>query len=220
MNHQSAPSADTSTFALPTACLERAQKLIAQGGRRVLGIAAPPGAGKSTLAQSLANALGDLAQVVPMDGFHLANATLQKLGLLGRKGAADTFDAAGYVHLLQRLRQQKLGETIYAPTYLRGIEEGIAGSIAIQADTPLIITEGNYLLLQDGPWAPVRGLLDEAWYIDIDDHLRESRLLARHVQFGKSHDQALVWITTTDAPNALKIAKTATQAHWRITLGP
>jgi pantothenate kinase len=218
MSSDKHPSARGSAagFELPVACLERAYSLIAQGGRRILGLVAPPGAGKSTLAQGLAAALGDLAQVVPMDGFHLSNAALQKSGRLGRKGAPDTFDAAGYLHLLQRLRQQPAGETIYAPEYLRSFEEGIAGSIAVQAATPLIITEGNYLLMQDGPWAQVRGLLDEAWYLEIDDALRESWLLARHMQFGKTYDQARAWIATTDAPNAIEIAKSGSLAHWRV----
>lgn len=205
---------------VPAECLTRARDLIAKGGRRMLGIVAPPGAGKSTLAEGLANALGEKAQVVPMDGFHLSNAALQKLGRLHRKGAADTFDSQGYIHLLERLRKQVQGETIYAPEYMRSLEEGIAGSIAIQISTPLIVTEGNYLLLEDGAWGRVRELLDEVWYLDIDDTLRESRLLARHMQFGKSHDDALAWIASTDAPNATQIAQTSARAHWRIRLTP
>lgn len=151
--------------AIPAECLARAQQLIDSGGRKILGIVAAPGAGKSTLALQLATALGDKAQVVPMDGFHLSNTALAVLGRLDRKGAPDTFDAEGYAQLLMRLRSQTPGQTleqtIYAPEYVRGIEEGIAGSLAINAHTPLIITEGNYLLLQDSGWAPVHALLDE-----------------------------------------------------------
>jgi pantothenate kinase len=190
--------------------------MIARGGRRVLGIVAPPGAGKSTLAQSLADTLGEQAQVVPMDGFHLSNAALKSLDRQDRKGAPDTFDVEGYVNLLRRLRDQRANETIYAPEYLRSIEEGIAGSIAVRASTRLIITEGNYLLLDEGPWAQVRGLLDESWYLDIDATLRESRLLARHMQFGRSHEQALAWIAATDAPNAEKIDKYSSLSNWRL----
>ena len=207
-------------FLLPEGCLKRATDLIAQGGRKILGIVAAPGAGKSTLAHHLAQALGQQAQVVPMDGFHLSNSALKNLGRKNRKGAPDTFDADGYVNLLQRLRNQRADETIYAPEYLREFEEGIAGSILVRSDTQLIITEGNYLLLDHGPWAPVRDLLDETWYLDIDDALRESRLLARHMQFGKSRDQALAWIATTDAPNAAEIDKSSMRAHWRVSLMP
>ncbi len=210
------PYAANTAFELPAACVERARKLINAGGRKILGIVAPPGAGKSTLAEGLAQAMAGQARVVPMDGFHLSNAALQRLGRLGRKGAPDTFDAEGYVHLLRRLRQQRPEETVYAPEYLRNLEEGIAGSIAVHSDTPLIITEGNYLLHDDGAWGQVRGLLDEVWYLHIDDALRESRLLARHMQFGKSREAALAWIAATDTPNALAIAKNSAKADWRI----
>jgi pantothenate kinase len=198
---------------LPEA-LARAQSLLARGTRCILGIAAPPGAGKSTLAEALAQALGAQAQVVPMDGFHLANSELHRLGRAQRKGAADTFDATGYCHLLRRLRNPSPGETVYAPSYVRGMEEAVAGSIAVPDSTQLVITEGNYLLLDEGDWAKVRGLLDEAWYLEVDDALRNQRLLARHVQFGRSREDALAWIASTDTPNARRIAASRERANW------
>jgi pantothenate kinase len=179
-----------------------------------LGIAAAPGAGKSTLAERLQQALGDQAQVVPMDGFHLANSTLQRLGRAGRKGAPDTFDAAGYVNLLRRIHGQQPGETVYAPEYRRELEEGIAGAIAIEAETPLIITEGNYLLQDDGAWAEVRGVLDETWFLDIDSDVRQQRLLERHMRFGRSREAALEWIAVTDEPNAQRIESSRHRASW------
>jgi pantothenate kinase len=185
--------------------LQRAQALLSSGQRKILGIAASPGAGKSTLAENLLQALGAQAQVVAMDGFHLANSELQRLGRDTRKGAPDTFDAAGYVNLLRRIHGQQPGETVYAPEYRRELEEGIAGAIAIEADTPLIITEGNYLLLEDGAWGAVRGVLDEVWFLDIDSALRQQRLLARHMRFGRSREAALAWIASTDEPNARRI---------------
>jgi pantothenate kinase len=194
--------------------LARARALIASGKRRILGIAAAPGAGKSTLAERLQQALGDQAQVVPMDGFHLANSTLQRLGRAGRKGAPDTFDAAGYVNLLRRIRGQQPGETVYAPEYRRALEEGIAGAIAIEADTPLIITEGNYLLQDDGAWAEVSGVLDETWFLDIDSDVRQQRLLERHMRFGRSKEAALEWIAVTDEPNAQRIESNRHRACW------
>jgi pantothenate kinase len=194
--------------------LARARALIASGKRRILGIAAAPGAGKSTLAESLQQALGDQAQVVPMDGFHLANSTLQRLGRMGRKGAPDTFDAAGYVNLLRRIRGQQSGETVYAPEYRRELEEGIAGAIAIEAHTPLIITEGNYLLQDDGAWAEVCGVLDETWFLDIDSDVRQQRLLERHMRFGRSKEAALEWIAVTDEPNAQRIESNRHRACW------
>jgi pantothenate kinase len=205
-------------FKLPDGCLERAQQLLATGQRQILGIAAAPGAGKSTLAHELASALGSQAVVVPMDGFHLANVELKRLGRAQRKGAPDTFDAPGYLNLLHRLRGQQAHETVYAPAYDRDIEESVAGAIAISIDTPLVITEGNYLLLEDGAWAGVRGALDAAWYLDIDDELRESRLLERHMRFGRSEADAQSWIEKTDAPNARRVALSASRADWIVKL--
>jgi pantothenate kinase len=190
--------------------------LLASGQRKILGIAAAPGAGKSTLAEGLLQALGASAQVVPMDGYHLSNSELQRLGRTGRKGAPDTFDAAGYANLLRRIHSQQPGEAIYAPEYRRELEEGIAGAIAIEASTPLVITEGNYLLLEDGGWDAVRGVLDEVWYLDIDSALRQQRLLERHMRFGRSRDAALAWIASTDEPNALRIERSRYRADWVI----
>jgi len=199
---------------LPADVVQRAQALLASGQRRILGIIASPGTGKSTLAERLLQTLGERATIVPMDGFHLANSELQRLGRAGRKGAPDTFDVAGYVNLLRRLRHQPPGETIYAPEFRRDLEEGIAGAIAIEATTPLIITEGNYLLLEDGPWRAVRGMLDEAWFLDVDASVRHQRLLARHMRFGRSREAALAWIATTDEPNAQRIEYTRQRADW------
>lgn len=204
---------------LPAVVLERAQALIGSGQRKILGIAAAPGAGKSTLAEGLLQALGNQAQIVPMDGFHLANSELQRLGRAGRKGAPDTFDAAGYVNLLRRIHGQQPGETIYAPAYRREMEESIAGAIAIEAHTPLIITEGNYLLLGDGSWGAVRGLLDAAWFLDIERTLRQQRLLERHMRFGRSREAALHWIAVTDEPNALRIEACRHRADWFVLEG-
>jgi pantothenate kinase len=202
---------------LPAGVLERAQALLASGQRKILGIAAAPGAGKSTLAESLLLGLGTQAQIVPMDGFHLANSELQRLGRVGRKGAPDTFDAAGYVNLLRRIHSQQPGETVYAPEYRRELEEGIAGAIAIKADTPLIITEGNYLLLEEGAWSQVRSVLDESWFVDLDSAVRKQRLLARHMRFGRSHAAALEWIDVTDEPNARRIERTRQRADWVVS---
>jgi len=200
------------TFPLPEICQQRVQALLACGKRQVLGIVAAPGAGKSSLAQALQMQFGSALQVVPMDGFHLANSELLRLGRSGRKGAPDTFDAAGYLSLLQRIQAQQAPEVVYAPDYRRDIEESVAGAIGVLPDTPLIVTEGNYLLLDDGPWARVRGVLDEVWYLDVEPAQRQARLLARHMQFGRSRERALSWIASTDEPNAVRIARTRHKA--------
>jgi pantothenate kinase len=197
---------------LPTLYRSRVEALLDSGQRSILGIVAPPGAGKSTLAQALAAQYPDRVQVVPMDGFHLANSELLRLGRSGRKGAPDTFDAAGYAHLLQRLAQQGEREVVYAPDYRREIEEAVAGAIAVLSATRLIVTEGNYLLLDDSPWPRVREQIDEVWYLDVDEALRRERLLQRHMFFGRSRERALSWIASTDEPNAVRIARTRHKA--------
>ncbi|WP_353397466.1 nucleoside/nucleotide kinase family protein [Hydrogenophaga sp. 5NK40-0174] len=186
-------------------------------GRFILGLAGAPGAGKSTLAEALCEALGAEAALVPMDGFHLANAELARLGRAGRKGAPDTFDAAGYAALLSRLRSPEVlasGQTVYAPAFHREIEEPIAGEIPVTSSARILITEGNYLLLDDPAWRGVAGLLDQVWYVEAeDDALRQERLLARHIEFGRNPDQAKAWITGTDDPNARRIEATRKKAH-------
>ena len=192
--------------------LARLHQLVADGQRRILGLVGAPGAVKSTLAQAILEALPGRAVVVPMDGFHLANVELARLGRASRKGAEDTFDSAGYAALLERLRAQRDNELIYAPTFRREIEEPIAGAIPVMPDVPLVITEGNYLLLQQGHWKAVRPLLDEAWYVDVDPQLRVQRLIARHVQFGRDEDAAREWVQRTDEVNAALIESTRGRA--------
>ncbi|GAA4357577.1 nucleoside/nucleotide kinase family protein [Variovorax defluvii] len=194
-------------------------RLLADGQRKLLGLVGAPGSGKSTLAQALVEALPGRAQVVPMDGFHLAQAELQRLGRAERKGAPDTFDSAGFAVLLRRLRGQGPQEVVYAPEFRREIEEPIAGAIAVLPQTQLVITEGNYLLLDEGPWIEVGPLLDEVWYVEVDDALRLERLVQRHQQFGRSRAQALAWVAQTDEPNARRIAATRERAHRVIRIG-
>lgn len=206
---------------LPDEALQRARALARPGQRRLLGLVGPPGAGKSTVSAGLLAALGPLAVVVPMDGYHLAQAELERLGRAGRKGAPDTFDSAGFVALLQRLRTPQVGEVVYAPDFRREIEEPIAGAIGVAPEIPLVITEGNYLLMDesDAPgthWAGVRPLLDEVWYVDVDDGLRIERLVERHVRHGRSLQAARDWAANTDEPNARRIAATRSRADWHL----
>jgi pantothenate kinase len=191
--------------------ISRARRLAEAGERRLLGITGAPGAGKSTIAALVVEALGEAAALVPMDGFHLANAELERLGRRDRKGAIDTFDAGGYVALLRRPRSPA-GETVYAPTFRREIEEPIACASPVAPEVPLVVTEGNYLLVPGGPWAAVRDLLDEAWYVAPDEETRIAWLIARHVEFGKPPDVARAWSLSTDQRNAELVAATRGRA--------
>ena len=190
------------------------------GGRRLLGIAGAPGAGKSTLTAQLARELpaGSCA-VVPMDGFHLADAALERLGRAERKGAPDTFDAAGYVALLQRLRTTRPTDPpVWAPMFERDLEQPLAGAIEVPADVPLVITEGNYLLCGEGPWAQVRLLLDARWFVEVPEALRHERLISRHERFGKPPRAARDWALGPDESNARLVAATRDRADAVVSL--
>jgi pantothenate kinase len=187
--------------------IERARRLAGAGARRVLGITGPPAAGKSTLAALVVDALGpELARLVGMDGFHFAQAELNRQGIADRKGAPHTFDADGYVALLRRLRESD-DPVVYAPLFRREIEEPIANAVPVPREVPLVVTEGNYLLL----WDRVPPLLDDAWYI-ADEPGRVGRLIQRHIDFGRSPEAAREWVLRSDERNAQLIAGTADRA--------
>ena len=190
--------------------IDRATSL-AVGGRALLGIAGLPGAGKSTLSSAVTAGVAS-SVVVPMDGFHLLNDELVALGRRNRKGAPDTFDVDGYVNLLERLRRQIAGERVTAPRYDRAASAPVPDEIAIEPHTALVITEGNYLLLDCAPWSAVRPLLDEVWFVDIDDAVRVPRLIARHIEFGKSPEEAREWVMRSDEANAAVVAATRGRA--------
>jgi pantothenate kinase len=189
----------------------RARGLARRDRRTILGIAGPPGGGKSTLAQTVVSAVGSAAVLVPMDGFHLAQAELVRLGRRDRMGAPDTFDALGYIALLRRLRD-RTEEVVYAPQFRREIEEPIAGAIAVPRATALVVTEGNYLLIPDEPWAGVRPHLDECWYADLDEATRLRWLIGRHIDYGKTPEAAHDWVHRSDQANAAVVAATRNRA--------
>ena len=197
--------------------MRRAAALARRPGRAILGITGPPGAGKSTLAERLVTELAGDAAYLPMDGFHLAHRVLADLGRVDRKGAPDTFDSAGYVAVLRRLRDPR-ERYVYAPRFAREIEDSIAAAIPVGPSVPLVITEGNYLLLPDEPWAQVRPLLDEVWYLDLPERARLRRLIDRHMAFGRDAAQARARATGPDQRNAALIEASRDRADLVVAL--
>jgi pantothenate kinase len=180
-------------------------------GRRVIGITGAPGAGKTTYALGLVAASRVPAAYVPMDGFHLADVTLTGLGSLDRKGAPDTFDAWGYAALLRRVRTER-DHVVYAPGFERDLEQPIAGALAVPPEAELVVTEGNYLLLDLPEWRAVREEIDEVVHLETDADVRRERLVSRHVEFGKTPAEAAAWVARVDYANAALIEAAAHRA--------
>lgn len=191
-----------------TDALDALRRRVAPGARTILGIAGAPGSGKSTFAAWLQEQFPPgTSVVVPMDGFHLGNAIIAGTPLRQRKGAIDTFDAGGYLSLLRRLARRDEA-VVYAPEFRRVIDEPVAASIAVPADVPLVITEGNYLLADQEPWKEIRAQLDEVWFLETPPTLRLQRLVDRHVSFGMDREAAVAWANGPDEANARLIQAT------------
>ncbi len=192
----------------------------------MLGVTGAPGAGKTTLAEALVAALasgdaqdGPLAVAhVPMDGFHLADVQLTRLGLADRKGAPETFDVDGYLAILQRVRKGS-GRPVYGPGFERDLEQPIAAALVVEPTVRLVVTEGNYLLLDDPGWREVRAAMDEVWYVELAEAERLRRLVERHVAFGKPPEAARAWALGPDQANAERVASTRSAADFVVTTG-
>ena len=201
------------------AALARIQEHLEKASERVLiGIIGKPGAGKSTLSKFLMVKLPkDLVTVVPMDGYHLSNKVLKDLKRSDRKGAPDTFDVAGFVSLVKRIRSEQT-QNIYYPIFDRAIEESIAAQGVVTSATKVVIIEGNYLLHDEGGWEVLNDLLDESWMVDVDDDKRISRLISRHIAYGKDPEAAKAWAKGTDEVNAKLIERGRTRADFVVVI--
>lgn len=201
---------------LPSAVVDRIEAMLERGGR-VLGIAGPPGAGKSTVAEAVLRHFGDRAAPLPMDGYHFANEELHRLGLSHRKGAPETFDLHGYLDALRRVRARE--HDVMVPRFHREIEEPVANAIRVATTADLVVTEGNYLLLPMNGWDAVSELLDERWLLRPDERLRRARLVARHEAHGRSPVEARSWVEEVDQPNAELVLHRSIRSTWEMDPG-
>jgi len=184
------------------------QKATGQG-RFLTALAGPPGAGKSTLAAALVDALGQGAKAVPMDGFHYDDRVLIARGARDRKGAPDTFDAQGFFHLLRRLRVE---DEVAIPLFDRDLEISRAGADIVTPEDRLLVVEGNYLLLNEAPWPQAAPLFDLTVWIDVPEAELDRRLLARWAHYGKTPAQARAWIDGNDMPNIRRVTRNSRAA--------
>lgn len=181
----------------------RAQSLETDGKRRLIALVGPPASGKSTLAQAMAVAL-PRAAVVPMDGFHLDNRLLDARGLRARKGAPQTFDVAGFVHLIRRLKSE---DDVIFPLFDRETDTSTAGAGYLGRNVDTVVVEGNYLLLDRPQWRDLANLWDLSVYLFVPEETLRARLMQRWRDHGLDEASATEKTLGNDLPNAQEVAQ-------------
>lgn len=206
-------------YATQAELLELIAGIHATWKRLLVGLTGPPGSGKSTLAAELADSLCFLPPVVPMDGFHLTQAEIEAKGLADRKGSPETFDSRGFVRLLTQIARPADDSVVYAPRFDRSIEEPVANAIRIEPTDELVIVEGNYLLLDEPPWAQIRPVLHLCAYVELEDATRIRRLVERHVRYGKPRPEAERFVRESDEKNAQLVKSGRSRADFIVRPG-
>ncbi|MCV0020236.1 fructose transporter [Mobiluncus curtisii] len=201
-------------------------KDLSDNGRvlRMVGFTGAPGVGKSEAVTRLTQLLNGyirgtqplLAGIIPMDGFHKSNEVLQAEGLSEYKGRPDTFDVVGYLMALDRAHDAKT--VVYVPGYDRQLGQAVAARYKVEREG-VVLTEGNYLALQDGAWSLVREAIDLLIYLDVPPEVTQTRLVARHTQHGRTPEQALAWVRRVDEPNRLLVQSSKARADrvWNLS---
>lgn len=196
-----------------------ADRLVAAQGpaRRIVAVAGAPGSGKSTFAERLRDAVGGriAAEVVPMDGFHYDDMVLEARGWRSRKGAPHTFDVDGFGAALDRLRADD-GRDVAIPVFDRAIEIARAGARIVTPEARLLIVEGNYLLLDDPDWAPLRDRFDATVFLDVPEAEIECRLIQRWEGYGMDEAAVDAKLRENDLPNALLVILRSVPADFRV----
>jgi pantothenate kinase len=194
----------------------------AAGGRVIAAIAGAPGSGKSTQAEALVDLLNanqpGLAAVLPMDGYHYDDLHLVPAGLRPTKGAPDTFDVGGLYHTLSRLCAAD-EDFVAVPVFDRSIEIARAGARLIPASVPVIVVEGNYLLLNRAPWTRLRALFDVAVLVDVPEPVLRARLTARWQHYNLTPDEIAWKLDGNDLPNGRVIMAESTGADYLLPNG-
>ncbi len=191
---------------------------LAPNKRFIIAIAGPPAAGKSTLAAALVTSLGERAGLLGLDGYHFDNSILEQRGHRPRKGSPHTFDVASYAMTLRTLRDYP-GLEMSVPVYDRTLSVSRNCASVVGAHHEILVTEGNYLLLDEEPWENVRALLDLTVWIDVPMDVVEQRIVERWESAGHDEEEIRRRTEENDLPNARHVHTGSVEADVVVRTG-
>jgi pantothenate kinase len=151
--------------------------------------------------------------LLPMDGYHYDDEVLAPRGWRPRKGAPHTFDVGGYASSLRRLRTND-EPSVAVPRFDRDIEIARAGAIIIEPIARLIVSEGNWLLLDDEPWSALRPLFDHTVLVVADMETLELRNRQRWVGYDFTEEMIRAKLEDNDMPNARLVYERSAEPDW------